>query len=100
MKRTIVSIILSFLLFSVVAETCSSLFVTRTGIVLTDDDSAPEEKPEKEENLKNKISGNFITMQCRDNYLAAAVILYRPCTTKDTRKCFLLLPEQPPRPLA
>lgn len=96
MKRFAVSIILSILLFSVAAETISTLFITRDNIVLTDDDTAKEEKKEQEETFKQKITGNFIHVQCRDHYLVARATTFMPGKVKDTHKGFSSLPELPP----
>lgn len=102
MKRIAVSIILSFLLFSVAAETFSALFITDNDhIVLTDnEDNSKEEKKEreeKEESFKNKISGNYLEMHSRDNYLVARINPFTPDDAKDTHKGFSSLPELPPR---
>lgn len=100
MKRIAVSIILSFLLFSVAAETFSALFITDNDhIVLTDNEenSKEEKKEEKEEHFKNKISGNFLQMHSRDKYLVARITPFTPDDAKDTHKGFSSLPELPPR---
>lgn len=99
MKRIAVFIISSLLLFSVAAETFSALFIANDDhIVLADnEDNSKEEKKDKEESFKNKISYSFPDMNSRYNYLIAMAKTFTPDNAQDTHKGFSSLPELPPR---